>query len=279
VTKSEPLLATYTEYLKSVFEQKNFGSMPNPWGSGNVQISDTILEASLASFGLIGISLIISVLVGIILGLRAAKHEPPGVARWLSSLSTAGMALPPFFVGSLFFVFWFLYVLVGGPGTIPLPLSGFGWDTHLIVPVLVLMARPSVQIAQVTSGLISDEFGKQYVVASRSIGHTWSRIRRRNALRNILAAVILTIAASLRLLVGELIVVEWLFDWPGLGNLLSQTLIPTSSAYSRASVEGVLFLNPPVVAVVLAIFAALFLITDLVASILSKGFDPRLREA
>ncbi len=276
-TKPEPLLSTYAAYLQRL-PRFDFGQITNPWGMGEVPLSDAILQASAVSLGLIGIALTFSVLVGVLLGLRAVIADPPAIARWLTSLSTVGMAMPPFFVGSLFFAVWFLYVIWGGPGTIPLPITGFGWDSHLIVPTLVLMARPCVQIAQVTAGLLSEELGKQYIIAARSMGHSWSLIRRHDALRNIVAAVILTIASSLRLLIGELIVVEWLFDWPGLGNLLAQTLIPSGGANSRAVVERLLFLDPPVVAAVLTVFAALFLLIDLIASVLARRFDPRLRE-
>jgi peptide/nickel transport system permease protein len=275
-TQPEPLLTTYAEYLKSGLKG-DLGTMINPWGPGTLPIQDGIIQASFASLGLLAIALTFSVLAGIVLGWRSAIAEPPSTARWLTTVSTVGMAMPTFFVGSLFFAIWFLYVLWGGPGTFPLPLSGFGWDSHLIVPTMVLMARPSVQIAQLTARLLADEFGKQYVTAARSVGYTWRQIRRRNAMRNILAAVILIIASSVRLLVGELIVVEWLFSWPGLGSMLAHTLIPSGVA-TRSAIEHSLYLDPPVVASVLAVFAMLFLLTDLIASVLAKSFDPRLRE-
>ena len=82
----------------------------------------------------------------------------------------------------------------------------------------------------------------------------------------------------MRILVGELIVVEWLFNWPGLGNLLAHTLIPTGTAFTRGLADRSLFLDPPVVAAVLTVFAALFIMTDQTASILVRVFDPRLRE-
>jgi peptide/nickel transport system permease protein len=276
--ESEPLLGSYWAYLQDVLNS-DLKTIPDPWRTyGELPMGQVILEAALASLGLLAIALVLSVIIGILLGFRAARSEPPSVARWLTSLSTAGLAMPTFFIGGLFFAFWFLYVLWGGWGTIPLPISGFGWDSHLVVPVLVLMTRPIVQIAQVTAGLLSDEFGKQYIVSARSYGQTWGVIRRRDALRNILVPVVMTIAGSVRILVGELIVVEWLFIWPGLGNLLAQTLIPTGVAFTRGVVERSLFLDPLVVAAVLTVFAALFLLTDLVATILARVFDPRLRE-
>jgi peptide/nickel transport system permease protein len=277
-TRPEPLLPTYFGYLRGALHG-DLGMMNNPSGPGMLPIQEGILQASLASLGLLAIALTLSVLVGTALGWRSAIAEPPSTARWLTSISTVGMAMPTFFVGSLFFAFWFLYVLWGGQGTLPLPLNGFGWDSHLIVPTLVLMARPTVQIAQVTAGLLAEEFGKQYVTAARSVGYTWRQIRRRNAMRNILAAVILTVASSVRLLVGELIVVEWLFNWPGLGRLLASTLIPGGVVSSSGAGEHSSFLDPVLVAIVLAVFAALFLLTDLLASVLAKSFDPRLREA
>ena len=277
--QSEPLWPTYIAYLQRVVHL-DLGSMPAVWGGrGEAPLGQVILQASLASFGLLAIALALSVFFGLIFGLRAARADPPSVARWMTSLSTVGMAMPTFFIASLFYAAWFLYVLWGRRGAISIPLSGFGWDSHLIMPALVLMARPAVQIAQVIAGLLSDELGKQYVVAARSFGHSWRAIRQRHALFNILAPIVLAIAASVRLLVGELIVVEWFFKWPGLGNLLAQTLIPSGVAVGRGLEVGQsLFLNPPVVAAVLAVFTALFLLTDLVASVLVRVLDPRLRD-
>lgn len=278
VSDSSPLWPTYTSHFERILRLE-FDPIANPWGGRlEIPMGEALASAGAASFGLLAIALILSIAAGVLLGLRASRAEPPGIAHWLTSLATLGLSMPTFFIGGLFFAFWFLYVLWGGRGVIPLPLGGFGWDSHLIVPTLVLMARPTVQIAQVTAGLLADELGKQYVLAARSLGHTWRSIRWKHALRNILAAVILTIAGGVRLLAGELIVVEWLFDWPGLGNLLAQTLIPSGVAATRAVAERVLFLNPEVVAMVLTVFAALFLLTDLLASVLIKWLDPRLRE-
>jgi ABC-type dipeptide/oligopeptide/nickel transport system permease component len=73
---------------------------------------------------------------------------------------------------------------------------------------------------------------------------------------------------------GEIILIEWLFRWPGLGLLLGWTLIP---ANLTSSIGSPLFLNPPVMATVLTIIAAIFLISDFIAALLVKVFDPRLR--
>ena len=272
-----PLLPAYRGYLESVVHLQ-FDSQLNTPGStreGPSALGDTLVKATEASLGLMSIALLLSVIVGFVIGLRAVQNEPTGVSRWLTFLSTIGLAMPSFYIGSLFIMASVFYVLWLGPGTdMPLPLSGFGWDGHLVFPVLALMARPTVQLAAVTAGVLSGELNKQYVVAARSLGYTWRSIRSYVALRNVIAPVILTIAGMLRLLVGELVLIEWLFRWPGLGRLLAWTLVPAQLTSSKGSP---LFLNPEVMAAVLTIIAALFLLSDFVAAILVRVFDPRLR--
>ena len=267
-----PLLLTYRDYLQQAL-RLDFGTLPGALEP----VATAIFNATKASLGLLGLALALSVLVGLFLGFQAARPNPPRASQWLTVVSTVGLAMPSFYIGTLFVVASISYILAKGPGAeTPFPIRGFGWDSHLVFPTLALMVRPTVQIARVTSGLLVEEMGKQYILAARSLGHTWRAVRARLALSNILAPVILTVVSSLRLLVGELILVEWLFQWPGLGRLLGWTLVPPLLS---SSTGGPLFLNPPVVAAVLTVFAALFLITDFIASVLVRVVDPRLRAA
>ena len=215
---SEPLLPAYAAYLQGALRLE-FGMLPGGEGA----IPTAISSATSASLGLLALALALSVVAGLLLGLRAVRLESGGVSRWLTLVSTVGLAMPSFYIGSLLIMAMFSYVLERSIGA-PFPMQGFGWDRHLVLPTLALMARPTVQIAQVTAGLLEGELGKRYVLAARSVGHPWRMIRRRHALRNILAPVILTIAGSVRLLMGELILVEWLFKWPGLGMLFALAL-------------------------------------------------------
>jgi peptide/nickel transport system permease protein len=227
--------------------------------------------------GLLTLALVLSVLIGLFLGFRAVHVNPPRTSQWLTLVSSVGLALPSFYVGTLFVVVSISYILWKGPGTdTPFPIRGFGWDIHLVLPTIALTVRPTVQIARVMSGLLVEELGKEYVLAARSMGHTWRAVRGRLALSNILATVILTVTGSMRLLVGELVLVEWLFQWPGLGRLLGWTLIPPLLSSGSG---GPLFLNPPVLAAVVTVLAAILLVTDFIAAVLARVVDPRLREA
>lgn len=266
------LWESYRNHFQSILS----GELSTQLG-GQEAFGEVLLRTTLNSLGLLLLALFISIVIGMIVGSQAVRTQPPGTSRWLTVVSTVGLAMPSFYLGSLFILAIVFYVLWKGPGTDPLlPVKGYGWDIHLVLPTLALMIRPTVQIAQVSAELLAGELRKQYIVAARSVGFSWRSIRWHHAMRNIAAPVILTVAASLRLLVGELIVVEWLFNWPGLGNLLASTLVPGQLSTSLGSTS--LFLNPPVVAAVVTIIAAIFLLADLVASLLTRMLDPRLQE-
>jgi peptide/nickel transport system permease protein len=274
VSNSSPLFESYSQYVVDIFH----GSLLKPFAKGPQigTFAQNILNALVASLGLLAIAITLSIILGIILGLLAVRNQPPGVRGWMSFISTIGLSMPSFYIGSLAILLIVFVLVFRGPNSeSPIPINGFGWDNHLILPVIALMLRPTVQIAQVTAEMLAGEFSKQYIIASRSFGHSWHDIRWRQAMRNVIAPIILSIAGSFRLLVGELIVVEWLFSWPGLGDLLASTLVP--GALSTNLGANVLFLDPAVIAADITFIGLFFLVADLIASISVRLFDPRLR--
>jgi peptide/nickel transport system permease protein len=285
-----PIRAARTPYLRQQFEQgplfeTYFAHLQDMWNGGEATLPATredffalFSQAASASLGLLGISIAVSTLFGFLLGLLAVRSQPPGVRRWLTPLSTLGLAMPSFYLGSLgilAIVYYVLSIRPGSPGV--LPIKGFGWDAHLIMPTIALSLRPTVLIAQMVAGLLSGELGKQYVIAARSFGHNWRSIRWKQAMRNILAPVLLMFASTLRLTFGELVVVEWFFSWPGLGRLLASALVPGQLSTQLGATTY--FLNPPIIASVVLIISSIFLLVDLAASLAVRAVDPRLRDA
>jgi peptide/nickel transport system permease protein len=267
--RPESLIIAFGDYVEGVI-RLDFGSLRN-----GESILTVIADALVASLSLLAIALILSVPLGLGLGIIAARWRRLRPARWLTFIATAGMAMPSFYVGSLLILMMVAYALIiKGGGGMPLPLAGFGWDEHMVLPVIALMVRPTVQIAQVTGNLLTGELRKTYVYAARSLGHTKARVKRRMAFRNVLAPVMLTIAGSLRMLVTDLILVEWLFFWPGLGRFLAAALIPASRT---DMVNSPYLLVPEFVAALLAAVTMIFLIADFLASVFVRVFDPRLR--
>jgi ABC-type dipeptide/oligopeptide/nickel transport system permease component len=269
------ILPLYAQYLQSV-SQGDFGTMPVGVGHS---IAQGILTAAGNSLGLLLISFYLTLLLGVVLAMVSVKVDPGRVSRWLAPLSTIGMALPSFFIGTLFVVLTITYLRGAPEGTDPiLPVGGFGWNEHMIMPVIALTIRPAMQIAQVLGQLLAGELDKQYITASRAYGRTWQRLKSHDALRNVLGPLLLTMAGSLRLLIAELILVETFFEWPGLGRLLVLTLIPPKIAgVGGLEINSSYFLDPPLVAAVVTTFTFFFLLVDSIASIMVRVVDPRLR--
>ncbi len=266
--RPESLLEAYKTYVPALL-RLDFGTLRN-----GESIAAVVGQALQASLGLLLIALTISVPLGLGLGIAAARWTRLRPARWLTMLATAGLAMPSFYVGSLLILFSVAYALLRGGGSAPFPLAGFGWDKHLVLPVLALLFRPTVQIAQVTGNLLTAELRKQYVFTARSVGHSWATVKRRLAFRNILAPVMLTITGSLRALVTDLILVEWLFFWPGIGHFLAYALIPAARTNMANSPY---LLEPPLVAALLTTVTAVFLLADFVSAVTVRVVDPRLR--
>lgn len=279
VDPSASIVSLYRAYLSNALAG-DWGQMPLV-GSGTEMVRAVVFQAAGASLMLLTIAFLLSLVTGLLLGLVAVRANPPGLRPWLPPLASLGLASPSFFVGALGITLVLAIYLRSGPDARPiLPLTGYGLDLHLVLPVLALAIRPAMQIAQTTAGVLVDELGKQHVVTARSLGIPLRTIRRKHALRNVLPAVILVVAAALRLLVGELILVEWLFGWPGLGKLLASALLPPNVA-SAGGLTGATrnFLHPELVAAILTLFGLLFLLADLASSLAAYAVDPRLRTA
>ena len=267
-----PLWPAYADYMNNAV-RGDLGDMPS---GVNDPLAGRVARASVISLGLLAIVFCLSNALGLVIGMAAVQVEPPRVRSWLTLVSTTGLAMPSFYIGILF-VGGVLFLTQGSERATLLPVSGYGWDAHLILPVLALMIRPTVQVAQVTAELLAGELSKQYVIAARSFGHSWQEIRRDKAFRNVLAQVLLSIAGAFRSMVAELVLVEWLFDWPGIGRLLVKTLVPPMiSSLGGLEDTSAYFLNPAMVSMLLVVFALLFLLADTFATGLARAVDPRL---
>lgn len=268
-----PVWPQYWAYL-----QVGFGGDWATLPGGNIEtVPAALLRTAGASLGLVALAFTLAVGLGLLLGLLSVRTHPAGVAPWLIPLSAVSLSMPSFYIGALLLTASIFYLFTVPGAKLPFPLRGYGWDIHLVLPVIVLAVRPLMQIAQITGTVLSDELGKQYVVAGRSLGHSWRRVRWKTALKNVVAPVVLAVSGAFRLVLVELILVEWLFGWPGLGQLLAQCLFrPQTANIVVASAGPPVYLYAPVLAGLLAVFALLFLLGDTVATALVRLIDPRL---
>ena len=182
-----------------------------------------VADAAAKSLPLLGLALTLAALVGIPLGIGAALARHGHLSPSLTLLTVAGVATPSFFLACLLRLGEI--AIYRRTGWQVLPVAGFGWDRHAIMPALVLAARPIAQVARVGFVALADVLEADYVRTARAKGLARPAILVRHALRNAAVPILTALGTSLRFALSTLPVVEYLFNWPGLGyRLLAATI-------------------------------------------------------
>ena len=230
------------------------------WHKENVAALQVVSETLKASAGLLVLSLILAFAIGLPLGLTAALAKRKTSSALVMLFSVLGISTPSF----LFAMFlWVVNIWVHRTFDITvLPSGGFGWDAHMIMPIIVLAMRPLAQIAQVTYVTMRDILGQDYIRTAYSKGLNWRLVRNVHALPNILIPILTTLGSSLRYSLASLPVVEVFFEWQGVGLKLLDAI-----QQGNASLVIDLLLS-------LGLF---FLFVNLVIEFSFPLIDPRLR--
>jgi peptide/nickel transport system permease protein len=138
-----------------------------------------------------------------------------------------------------------------------LPVYGFGWDEHLILPALVLAARPLANMFRVSNSTVTDMIDADFVRTARSKGLHPRRIYYGHVLRNVAIPLLAALLVSISMAISMLPIVEMIFSWPGIGLALLQAGDTTTT---------VLLVLPLVV---------LFVVADIVLEFTNRIVDPR----
>lgn len=216
---------------------------------------DIVTERLPNTVVLTGATLIFSTLVAVTIGVTSAVWRHSVIARVQRGLALAGASIPDFWLGLMLIV-----IFAGALGV--LPTSGTGGLRSLVLPVLTLSARPIGVLSQVVRSAVLEQIDSPYAVAARARGASEWRVVVRHALRNAsLPSFTVTVDQLIQLLNGA-VIVEIIFGWPGIGQLM--ILAIQNRDFS-------------------IVFAAVFVvaITVLVANLISDltylVLDPRLR--
>jgi ABC-type dipeptide/oligopeptide/nickel transport system permease component len=263
--------ASYPDYLKGVLEG-DLGTMQQyRFSPAESSILDHILQRLSRSLVLLGVAAAVAIVVGIGVGFLSVNFKTRRTNPLALLFSMAGFSMPGFYMGILFLYLMLWLALNKGKGFFFLPTSGYGLDAHLVLPVLALAARPTAEIARLTSELLAEELGKDYIRTARAKGLSWRLAGMRHAFRNVAAAVLTAFGNSWSYMIGSLVIIERVFAWGGLGHSLIDAV--TFSGYSGSQ------FNPPLVASLVTALALLYLIADRITGWMTWVIDPRLRKA
>lgn len=256
---NQPLLTQYLSFLSGVFT----GDLGESF-----RTSQPVLEAIGArlprTLMLVVFATVLSIVVGVAMGAIAARRGG-WVDTLVTALSSIGVALPVFVFGAVL-ILLFSITLKWFPagGYVDPSKDLLGSLASLTLPAIALAVGFAAQIARMTRSAVLEVQTQDWVRTAKSIGLAPFTVFRRHVLRNSLTPVVTVVGIGFGTLLGSTVLVERVFNYPGLSSLL---------------VDGVTTRDYPVVQGVVIVIALLFIAINIVVDIIYGILDPRVRRA
>lgn len=268
-----PLVLQYSSWLGRF--------VTGDWGTSIAQrrpVTSVLAGALGPTILLTGISLALSYLFGIAVGVLQASKRHSALDGLLTGITVTLNAVPAYVLGlGLVLIFTYGAALWHWPDALRLPAigaAGIGADLltpaqrlvdrlrHLVLPVTTLALIGAAGLSRYVRTATIEALRQPAVRMARAKGLSEARVLRRHALRTALLPVITLAGLQLPALFSGVVFVETIFAWPGMG---------------RITVQAVLSRDYPVVMATTAVFAALVVIGNLLADTAATLADPRTR--
>lgn len=262
----KPLIVQFFRFVGNLFR----GDLGDSYVF-NKSVSSLIAEHLGPTLLLTGTAAILSIVLGLWLGQKAAWKRGSPFDRANTGLALIFWSVPTFWLGLL------LLLIFGGAlhlfpaGGLQTAVSGktglaFVLDVawHMVLPVITLVAVVYAQYLMVMRASVLEEMTSDYLVTARAKGLPEKKVRTRHAVPNALLPTVTLIFLTLGGLIGGAVTVETVFSWPGLGYLTFQAL----SAPDLPLLQGTF-----------VVFSAMVIIMNFVADLVYRVLDPRLRAA
>jgi len=200
-----------------------------------------------------------SVVIGVPLGFIAALR-PGGLVDTLAMIvAVSGLSIAKFWLGLVI-----MYVFALKLGWLPSFGYGDGGLKYLLLPAITLGVSPMALFARTTRAATLEIMSADFVRTARSKGMSETRVVKWHVMRNALVIILTTVGLQFGGLMGQAVVVEKLFSWPGIGSLL---------------VDSVLQRDIPAVQGSILVVVLAFLAINLLIDVLYGVIDPRIRYA
>jgi peptide/nickel transport system permease protein len=234
-------------------------------------VVDMVGEATWNSVLLVGTALVLSVILALCIGVVSAVRQYSLFDHAATSFSYFGFSMPDFFFALLLqlFVVVVLHEQLGidvlytrGKYSVGQEGDVVNLIEHMVLPVAVLMLTSVAAWSRYQRDSMLEALHTDYVRTARGKGVPRRQVIRRHALRNALIPFVTVVALDAGVLLGGVVVVERVFDWPGLGLLFFDAL--ERSDY-------------PVILAWMAVATVFVVLCNLLADILYAALDPRIR--
>lgn len=262
----KPLWAQYLVFISHA-AQGNFG---NSFLTGEPAMH-LILERMPATLELATVAMLMSVLIGVPLGILAGLRPQAVGSRAIMTGSVLGFSLPNFWVGLMLIMLFAVtlgWLPASGRGaTVPVlgvPLSVLtldGWAS-LVLPASTIALAKCAMIVRVTRAATRESLPMDYIKFARAKGLPEKRVLGVHLLKNILIPIVTVAGLEFGQVVAFAVVTETVFSWPGMGKLL---------------IDSIINLDRPVVVAYLMLIVFFLVMLNLVVDIVYTVLDPRVR--
>ncbi|MGF6992206.1 ABC transporter permease [Paraburkholderia sp. GAS32] len=226
-------------------------------------VTRLIAQRIAPTVSLSALTLMMTLLLAVPLGVIAASRHGGWLDRMLMGLSVMGFSVPSFVVG--YILIWAVALhakLLPVQGYAPLS-AGIGpWLTHLILPAITLSIVYLALIARVTRAAVAEALTEDYIRTARAKGISEARVLIRHALANAAVPIVTVIGIGVGLLIGGVVVTETVYAIPGLGQL---------------TVDAVLARDFPLVQGITLFFSFVYVLINLLVDMSYLLLDPRIR--
>jgi peptide/nickel transport system permease protein len=220
-------------------------------------VSDVIAARIWPTLRLSMYAMIIAVGIGIPLGFYSAVKQ----GTWLDSLSmvgaVSGVSFPQFWLGLLL-----MYFLCVKAQLFPVTGYGEGAIINIILPAITLGLGYMALLARTTRAAVLEILTEDYIRTARSKGISEFLIYNKHVLRNAMILILTTAGLQFGSMIGQTVVIEKLFSWPGIGSLVVDSIFQRDTPITQGCIIIIIFV---------------FLVVNLLVDLTYSVIDPRIK--
>jgi peptide/nickel transport system permease protein len=229
----------------------------------NLPVSSLIAQRIGPTLSLMTVTLVLTILIAVPLGVVAAWKAGSWVDRTIMSFAVLAFSLPVFVIGYvLAYIFALQLEWLPVQGYTPLAEGFWPWLQNLILPAVALGEVYTALIARITRASMLEVLQQDYIRTARAKGVDQRSILFVHALKNAAVPIVTVIGIGMALLIGGAVVTESVFAIPGLGRL---------------TIDAILRRDYPVIQGIVLLFSFLYVLVNLVVDLTYTLVDPRIR--
>jgi len=247
---NRPLIVQYFDFFAKLFQ----GDLGRSFNTGQ-PVLNAIIERFPATLILTAASMFFAVIIAVPIGIITAAKRNTVVDNLGMIFSLIGVSMPAFWLGPILILIFSVKLGI-------LPVSGSGSIKHLVLPSFSLGFALAAIISRMTRASMIEVLNQDYIRTARAIGVSEKIILLKHALRNAIIPVVTIVGLQFGALLGGVIIIEIIFSWPGIGQLL----IPAIMRRDYPLVQGcILFI------------AVVYIFVNLIVDIIYAYIDPRIK--